>query len=95
MTNDRTKIPLRLILNGSKIITSLGQIATIANQHYIDKINKIRAYVTPSIVTPIDILSAICKKPSNECKLPYVKISKTKKIIKNLKASNAIGHDES
>ena len=67
----------------------------IANEHYINKINKIREKFTRGHISPISILEKLISRPKTTFNLPYISICQTKKIIKKLKASNSLGHDES
>ena len=67
----------------NKVITSLKEIASIANKHYINKINKIREKFTRGHISPISILEKLIVRPKSTFNLPYISIGQTKKIIKN------------
>ena len=94
MTNSNNNIPPRSISHNNEYITSLKQIANIANEFYISKIVTIREKFTKSITTPINILEKIIKKPTSIFKLPLITLEETKKLIKSMKSSNSIGHDK-
>ena len=86
--------PPNNICQNGKQITSPKDIATIANDFFIDKIEKIRKTFTPSSVDPIDVLNTLIPRNKNEFKIPKITLSATQKIIKKLKNSNSTGHDD-
>ena len=69
------------------------EIAKIANEFFIAKINDIRKKFTPSTCDPIKILDTLIPRNKNTFKLPLITVTDTKKIIKKLKNSNSTGHD--
>ena len=93
MINNRNKVPPRLINFSSRVVTSLREISTIANEHYISKVKNIREKFSFSEVTHINILEKLIKKPTSKFHLPKITLKGVKDLIKNMKSSNAIGHD--
>ena len=93
MTNKSNKTPPRHIDHNNRQVTSLRQIADIANRHYIDKIDKIRRNFKKHRLTHMDILKMIIPRPKTKFRLPYITLVQTIKLILNMTTSNALGHD--
>lgn len=93
MTDSCNKTPPRHIDHDNRSVTSLRQIANIANRHYIDKIDKIRKNYKKHRLTHIDLLKVIIPRPTSTFKLPYITLDQAIKLILNMKTSNSIGHD--
>ena len=93
LTNTSTKTPPRHIIHENSVITSLRKIANVANQHFINKIKKIRSKFTSSNLTHIQILEQLINKPKSKFKIPYITVKQTKKLIRNMKSSNSTGND--
>ena len=70
MTDSYNKTPPRHIDHDNRPMTSLRQIANIANRHYIDKIDKIRKNFKKHKMTHIDLLKMIIPRPKSTFRLP-------------------------
>ena len=77
------------------IIYSRKKITNIYNDHFISKINKIREKFFPGRVNHMDIINMVFKRVENQAKFPHINIEGTKSIIKKMKVSNSVGHDQS
>ena len=84
--------PQRIIKDGEQI-SSPKCIANIMNDHYIDKVEKIRAEFTPGNVDPIELLSKLTPKPSSSFSLKMASPDEIKKIIEQSKPTNTVGYD--
>ena len=63
LSNTSTQVPPRLILHDGKLVTSIKKIVNIANNFFIEKIQKIRnSFPTTNGVTPLEILEFLVPK---------------------------------
>ena len=85
--------PSKLIYK-NKIFSSPKELTEILNDHYINKIKKIRQSFNTSKIKPLDILKKLRPRVSNKLIIPPITIYKTKKIINKIKTSNATGWDD-
>lgn len=90
---NKQQIPSNLTHKG-KQTTSPRELATIANNFFIDKILKIRENFPVSVIDPIKLLSALIPRNKNTFTIPNITINQTQTIIKHLKNSNSTGHDD-
>ncbi len=91
--SNKQQIPNNITYN-NKQITSPKEIATISNNFFIDKINKIRETFTPTDIDPIKLLSQLIPRTNDCFIIPEITIKQTQQIIRSLKNSNSKGHDE-
>ena len=63
------------------------------NNYFIEKIKTIRWGFTESDINPIDILKILKPSVTQNFVLPFLTIPETWHYIKDIKASNTIGHD--
>ena len=91
--NEKQQVPNNITFN-NKHVTSPKEIAKIANNFFIDKIIQIRNGFTTSEVNPIDILSSLIPRCTNEFELPFITIEETKQLIKKFKNPYSVGHDD-
>ena len=71
------------IIHNNTCITSPKQIAQIANDFFITKIQEIRQQFTPPTVDPITILKRLKPRNNNTFKFPLITVRQTIDIIKN------------
>ena len=71
----------RSIIHNNKIYNNTQQICNIANNYYIDSIQKIRDNIPQVPVSPIDILKNIYPRSQNTFTIPIPQVSDIKKII--------------
>ena len=65
LSNTNTQVPPRLILHDGNLVTSVKKIVNIANNFFIDKIQKIRdSFPSNNGVTPLEILEFLDNDPS-------------------------------
>ena len=93
MTDSCNKTPPRNIDHDNIPVTTLRQIANIANRNYIDKIDKVRKDFKRQRLTHIDVLKMIVPKPTITFKLPYITLDQTIRLIHDMKTSNSLGYD--
>ena len=94
LTNKSKQKPPRLILCDNTMTTSLKKISNYANNHFINKIAKLRESFTNNFkVTHIDILNQLVPKNSNKFRIKKVTHNDIKNIIKRAKSTNATGND--
>ena len=75
-------------------ITSPEKIAQLANNFFIDKINKISSsFLNNKKISPIEILSLLLPRNENKFVLPLITVDETKNMLKKLKNSSSIGYD--
>ena len=91
--DDSNPVPTNIIING-KNITSPKQLATKFNDHFIEKVEKIRNSFVDTDDDPIELLELLVEKPSSTFVLPEITLDETYEIIDSLKASNSSGFDE-
>ena len=89
-----TAHPPNNILYNGEYHTSPRSIANLSNNYFISKINTIMASFTPHVVGALDILKYLIPRNENVFILPQITIEETIKMIKNIKNSNATGHDD-
>ena len=83
------------IINDNNIkVTSPKKLSEIANNFFINKINKIKSTFTKTQITPIQILSKLRPRVNEKLEIPPIKQSEMIKIIISLKNSNCTGHDD-
>ena len=92
-SNDDGTIPTNIILEG-KQVSSPKQLADVFNDHFIDKVNKIRRGFRNDSEDPIEILEKLVKKPESKFTIPEITLKETYNIITNMKSSNSSGFDE-
>ena len=88
----KSRPPDRLNCNG-KMLSSPKELANIANNFFISKIEKIRRGFTPDEITPIEILEKLVPKNPNSFQIPMITIQQTIEIIDKIPNSSSVGHD--
>ena len=78
LTGANKKIIPRLISDNNKMVTSLKTIANIANNHFVNKLIKIRESFTKHKINHINILERIIDKPNTQFKLEPISMEKNK-----------------
>ena len=85
--------PDKLLFN-QVVKYSPREIANIANNFFISKVENIRRLFTESIVTPLEILRELIPRVEEDFSIEPITIKQTIKIIDSLKNSNSTGHDD-
>ena len=80
---NKQQVPSAIIHNNLKI-TSPKKIAEIANNFFVDKIEKIKQNFTYSSVKPIDILKILKPRTENKLVIPNITLKETIKLINKL-----------
>ena len=92
LTATNKQVPPRVISYGGELVTSVKKICNIANEHFIAKISKIRDKFSKNpMVTPIQILSRLIPRNTNEINLLPATIEQVNGIIKKAKPKNSTG----
>ena len=86
---NKTRPPDRLNING-RVTNNPYEIANIANNYFISKVEKIRRGFTEENITPIEILEKLIPKKVNitNFHIPPITINQTIEIINKLPNSN-------
>ena len=90
--SQKQQIPHVISHKGDKI-TSPKEIAKIANDHYIDKIQDIRKKLEVDENDPIELLNSLIPKNLNSFSIPFITVKQTSDLIKKAKNSNSTGYD--
>lgn len=80
------------IIDNSTFISSPRAIATLANKHYIRKINTIRS-MFKNALSAVHILSTLIPRQKHTFSLPEITLAQTIKIIDDAQHSHSTGHD--
>ena len=86
--------PPNHIFYKGKNVTSPKQIAEIANNFFIEKIETIRSKFKPDLVKPLDILGKLIPRIEDEFYIPNITIRQTLELLRNCKGSNSTGYDD-
>ena len=82
-TNNIKLLPPRILNHNSKAITSVREIANIANYYFIEKIQLIRyKFSINSKVKPMDVLKELIPRVEDKLRFSPVKISEVRKLFK-------------
>ena len=80
-------------MNGTNV-TSPKQMANIANNFFISKIEAIRNTFTQEVIGPMDIVKELCPRVRENFSIPLITIKQTIHIINSAKNSNSTGYDD-
>ena len=81
------------IIHNTALVTSPKRLATIANQHYINKITRIRHSFKTLTLNPINILTHLIPRSHNTFILPLITLTQTLDILTKAKGTHSTGHD--
>ena len=94
-TNSNKRLgPPSTLINKGQTITSPKKMAQIANNFFIEKIQKIRDNITAYEIDPIEILISLIPRVKDNFKLKLLTKEDIYKLIDKLKPSKSKGHDE-
>ena len=91
--NTVNKLFSRHIINENMAVTSIRKIASIANQHFINKIKTIRSKSTSRQHNTHSNTWTANQQAKSKFTIPYITGKQTKKLIRNMISSNNTGHD--
>ena len=84
--NKTNKQTVPHIINDNNVkVTSPKKNSEIANNFFIDKVNKIKAMFTITQITPMQILSKLRPRVNEKLEIPPIELSDMIKIINSLK----------
>ena len=94
LTNKLKQVPPRMISHNNKVVTSISKITNIANNHYKNKVEKIRkSFTTNHNIDPIQLLHNLIPKPNTTFELPLPTHNDIAEIIKKATSSYSVGND--
>ena len=94
LTNKLKQTPPRMITHNNKVITSLNKITNIANNHYKNKVEKIRnTFTNNHNIDPIQLLHNLIPKPDTTFKLLLPSLNDVAEIIKKATSTYSVGND--
>ena len=87
LTNSSKQVPPRVISHNGNMVTSIKKIVNIANEFFIEKIQKIRdSFPVNLSITPLEILENLVPKCNNRFEIKMATIDDISRIIKKIKA---------
>ena len=90
--DEDSEIPTEINNNG-ETVRKHQELAELANDHFIKKVEDIQKEIPTTNADPIQILKNLIPRVENEATFPLIKLEETKKIIRELKNSNSSGMD--
>ena len=92
--NQEKSVPPNSIIQNGKIHTSPRDIANIANNYFISKIEGLRRTFFDDIVTPMEIVRALCPRVEDNFDIPLITVGQTLDLLLKTKSSNSTGYDD-
>ena len=92
--NQEISAPPNSIIQNGKNHTSPRDIANIANNYFISKIEGLRRTFFDDIVTPMEIVRALCPRVEDNFDIPLITVGQTLDLLLKTKSSNSSGYDD-
>ena len=94
LTNSNKQVPPRVISYNGNMVTSIKKIVNIANEFFIEKIQKIRESFSVNVnISAIEILQKLVPKCQNNFEIKMATVDDIARIIAKMKPKNSKGND--
>jgi len=94
LTNTNKQNAPTTLIHNSTFVSSPRAIASIANTHYINKINTIRNSFKKLTLNPMHILSTLIPRQQHTMHIPHITLAQTLEMIDTAPSSHSTGHDD-